>query len=54
LLSRYNEAATATGTGNSLNSGTVAICCRALTVYLFPSATFHDVRVACQLAAADL
>jgi Zn-dependent metalloprotease len=31
-----------------------AIFYRALTVYLFPSATFHDVRVACISAAADL
>jgi Zn-dependent metalloprotease len=31
-----------------------AIFYRALTVYLFPSATFHDVRVACTNAAADL
>jgi Zn-dependent metalloprotease len=31
-----------------------AIFYRALTVCLFPSATFHDVRLACMSAATDL
>jgi len=40
-----------TGLGNAKAE---AIFYRALTVYLFPSATFHDVRAACLQAAADL